>query len=95
MKKITALFAVMTLTISLLAQAEDKKNGWNKSGDWIGISKTLFLELAGWTPQCETDCYPILYTYRMEEIGFYINKKTKKIVSVKKNNTPSIQYLHY
>lgn len=95
MKKTTTLFTVMTLTISLLAQAKDQKNGWNASGDWTSISKTLFLDLAGWTSQCKTDCYPILYTYRMEEIGFYINKKTRKIVSVKRNNRPSIKYLYY
>lgn len=93
MKKTTALLAVITLISSLPIQADTSANRWNASREWISINKHLFLDMAGWPTQCKTDCYPVLYTNREEDTGFYINKNTKEIVRVKKDKTPTIQYI--
>lgn len=87
------LITIPVVFMSAQLQARDIKSEWGASKDWVRIDKDLFLELSGWTRRCRSHCYPTSHTRHQEEIGFYINKKSKKIISVEADNNPGMRFL--
>lgn len=91
MKKLTAVLASLILITSM--QAQSRSQNWIPSKNWIRIDASIFIALSGWTKECRTNCYPVYHTHHKEEVGYYINKKTRKIASVEVSIKPTIRML--
>jgi len=93
MNKTLIVGAALTLLVSTSVPADNWTSQWEPTDDWIRIDKGVFLQLAGWREQCTQNCYPVFHTHHREEVGFFINIKTKELASVKEDNDPSIRFL--
>jgi len=91
MRKHATVLAILLLLISARSQGWTAE--WTPSRDWIRIGAPLFVGLASWTRDCSTPCYVVYFTQYKEEIGYYINKKTKDVVSVEIDDKPAIRFL--
>lgn len=91
MKKFTVMLIVLLLMTAM--QVQGQAQNWSPSKSWIRIDAALFIALSGWTGKCRVNCYPVYHTHHKEEVGYYINTKTRKIASVVVFDTPSIRML--
>jgi len=91
-KKTPAAIIFMVITYCCSALASDSGTGWVASGEWVSIDKHLFISLTGWTPGC-INCCTTYSTSHHEYTGYYISKKSKKVIRVKFDNEPRIRYL--
>lgn len=84
------------LTMCLLAisvQANTIGAEWMPSKDWIRIDSALFIALSGWDRSCNKRCYTTVTTRHKEEVGYYINRRSKKIISIELNTDPRALFL--